>query len=280
MKLKLKATTLLLLFALSSPEAIYAVSSKGAPKNSDKATLIKNQADIKSEVETLGTTVENLIGKVEENNFFTQAVIDELKKLSKQIGDIKDTVSASSMKSNKKTDQLRDDMEEAYATLSLQIGELRTLVEKRLKAKPKKKKSRKKKASKPIPPKVPAEEIYRKAYNDFLGGDFIKAANGFLEYIKRFPKTDLSDNSQYWAGESYRKMGKTKEAINSYLLVAERYPSSNKSPKALFKAAELQKKIGEKAGALSSLEKLNKNYPDSFESTMTQEMILELKKKK
>ena len=45
------------------------------------------------------------------------------------------------------------------------------------------------------------DELYRSAYEDYMRGNYDLAADGFGEYLRRWPDTELSDNALYWIGE-------------------------------------------------------------------------------
>ncbi|MBI3794746.1 MAG: tol-pal system protein YbgF [Nitrospinae bacterium] len=136
------------------------------------------------------------------------------------------------------------------------------------KAAPKKGKSTKKEASPDL--------LYNSAYDEFMKGDFPKALAKFSEYVKRYPNTDLSYNSQFWIGESFASLGKTKEAVDAFNLTAANYPRSTKAPTALWRAGELLGKNGAEEEMRAILRKLRDNYPASNEAMMADEKLKSL----
>src|SRR5688500_4254323 len=53
----------------------------------------------------------------------------------------------------------------------------------------------------PVAPPPPARELYSQAYADYARGNYDLALQGYREYLRYYPDTDLSDNAQYWIGE-------------------------------------------------------------------------------
>jgi len=132
----------------------------------------------------------------------------------------------------------------------------------------------KEKPAKPVKPvAASADDLYNSAYRNFLKGDFAQAAVEFTEYVKRYPGTDLSDNSQYWLGEAYANQGKMKEAAEAFNLTAKNYPKSTKAPSALWRAAEIFEKFGAREEVRAILTKIRDNYPASYEAGLAEEKL-------
>src|SRR3954447_5868798 len=59
-------------------------------------------------------------------------------------------------------------------------------------------------------------ELYDTAYADYTKGRYALAVQGFEDYLTAYPTTDLSDNAQYWIGESHFAQKKFPEAIADF----------------------------------------------------------------
>jgi tol-pal system protein YbgF len=79
------------------------------------------------------------------------------------------------------------------------------------------------------------EELYNAAYGDFIKGSYDLARQGFQEYLKNYPETELSDNAQYWIGESFYVQGKFPEAIQQFDKVLRNYSRGDKVAAAALK---------------------------------------------
>ena len=73
------------------------------------------------------------------------------------------------------------------------------------------------------------EALYRSAYEDYMRGNYDLAADGFAEYLRRYPNTELADNALYWIGECFDAQEKSQEALDTFTLVLEDYPNSDKA---------------------------------------------------
>ena len=69
------------------------------------------------------------------------------------------------------------------------------------------------------------EALYRSAYEDYMRGNYDLAADGFAEYLRRYPNTELADNALYWIGECFDAQEKSQEALDTFTLVLEDYPN-------------------------------------------------------
>ncbi|MFN8007644.1 MAG: tol-pal system protein YbgF [Terriglobia bacterium] len=79
------------------------------------------------------------------------------------------------------------------------------------------------------------EELYNAAYGDFIKQNYDLARQGFEEYVKTYPDTELSDNAQYWIGESFYVQRKFPDAIKAFDRVLQDYPKGDKAPAAALK---------------------------------------------
>ncbi len=59
-------------------------------------------------------------------------------------------------------------------------------------------------------------ELYDTAYGDYSKGRYALAIQGFQDYLSTYPSTDLSDNAQYWIGESHFAQRKFQESIADF----------------------------------------------------------------
>src|SRR5262245_53333182 len=67
------------------------------------------------------------------------------------------------------------------------------------------------------------DELYSAAFGDLNKANYDLARQGFEEYLKNYPDTELSDNAQYWIGESYYIQRKFNEAIQNFDKVLTNY---------------------------------------------------------
>ncbi|MFH1625295.1 MAG: tol-pal system protein YbgF [Pseudomonadota bacterium] len=121
------------------------------------------------------------------------------------------------------------------------------------------------------------EELYNKAISEFKKGNTESARIGFRKYLALFPKTDFSDNAQYWIGESFFVEKKYREAILEFEEVVRKYPKGNKVPSALLKQGLAFYRLGDKTSAKLLLQKAIKDYPRSDQARIAKNELKKLK---
>lgn len=117
-----------------------------------------------------------------------------------------------------------------------------------------------------VPPPVAAAapsavEIYNQAYTDFTHSRYPLAVSGFEEVIRRYPESDLADNSQYWIGECHMAQRRYEDALRAFEAVLRNYPDSNKLAEAGYKKATAFEALGRREDAIQQLEFVIEQYP-------------------
>jgi tol-pal system protein YbgF len=120
------------------------------------------------------------------------------------------------------------------------------------------------------------EELYRAAYEDYMRGNYQLAADGFAEYRRRWPLTELSDNALYWTGECLDAEDKTQEALAIFNQVLEEYPASDKAPAAQLKKGLLYLKLGDKGQGVLNLQYVVYEHPGTREAELARERLRSL----
>lgn len=120
------------------------------------------------------------------------------------------------------------------------------------------------------------DELYRTAYEDYMRGNYDLAAQGFREYMRRYPDTDLSDNALYWIGECYDAQELTDEAIEAFSKVLEDFPTSDKAAAAQLKKGLLYLKSGDQAQGVVQLQYVVYEHPGTREADLARERLGQL----
>ncbi|MBI5116561.1 tol-pal system protein YbgF [Candidatus Poribacteria bacterium] len=120
-------------------------------------------------------------------------------------------------------------------------------------------------------------KLYDTAYEDYVRQNYPLARNGFEEYLKQYPDTDLADNAQYWIGECYYAEGKYEEAVGAFNKVITRYPTGNKVPRAMLKSGYALVETGKKDEARKMFQKVLDAYPLSSEADQAKAKLREMK---
>jgi tol-pal system protein YbgF len=121
------------------------------------------------------------------------------------------------------------------------------------------------------------EEAYQAAYSDYAAGRYKLATEAFREYLRHYPDTEVSDNAQYWVGESLYAQGDFPAAIIEYRAVVDNYPKGDKVPAALLKIGIANIRLGNNAEARKSLRQVVQRYPKSPEAALAKERMAQLR---
>jgi tol-pal system protein YbgF len=139
-------------------------------------------------------------------------------------------------------------------------------------------------AAQPVTPPAPRpggfgaspSQAFETARSDYYMGNWSLAIQGFESFLKTFPKSDLTDDAQYYIGETCYMSGRFQDALAAYNAVIERFPSSNTLPDTYFKRGMAQKALGQIPQAKESLSFVIKTYPSSDAAFLAKQALDQL----
>jgi tol-pal system protein YbgF len=118
-----------------------------------------------------------------------------------------------------------------------------------------------------------AEELYNAAFGDLNKGSYDLARQGFDEYLKNYPDTELSDNAQYWIAESFYIQRKFSEAIQNFDKVLTKYPKGDKAAAAALKKGYSLLEIKNNDAGIRELRQLIQKYPTSDSAQLAKDRL-------
>ena len=122
-----------------------------------------------------------------------------------------------------------------------------------------------------------AGDLYKDAYETLQKGSVEAARRKFEAFLKQYPNTDLSDNAQFWIGETYYLKKDFEKAILEYEKAITKYPEGDKIPAALFKQAFAFLELGDKTNGRNLLRRVIERYPNSEQAQMAKKRLETLK---
>ena len=126
-------------------------------------------------------------------------------------------------------------------------------------------------------PKNDVEAAYNACYKLFKEGQYVKAREEFVKFLKQHPKTAFSDNAQFWVGETFFREKAYEKSILEYQKVIEKYPKGNKVPGALLKQGHAFLALGDKVNSRLIFEELIRKYPHSAEAKAASDKLKEIR---
>jgi tol-pal system protein YbgF len=118
--------------------------------------------------------------------------------------------------------------------------------------------------------------LYRSAYEDYMRGNYDLASDGFREYMRRWPNTELTDNALYWIGECQDAQEKPQEALETFTQVLEDYPTSDKAAAAQLKKGLIYLKMGDQGQGVVNLQYVVYEHPGTREADLAREQLRSL----
>ena len=116
-------------------------------------------------------------------------------------------------------------------------------------------------------------DLFAQATADYQRGRYDLSRQGFEDYADKFPRTDLSDDALYWAGECWSAQKKPHEAIAAFDKLFRTYPQSDKAPAAHLKKGLAHLDLGEKAQAMVELNYVVNQFPGSDEAKSARQRL-------
>ncbi len=116
-------------------------------------------------------------------------------------------------------------------------------------------------------------EIYKDAFEAYQRGDMEGSRKKFEAFLKQYPHTELSDNAQFWIGETYYAKRDYERAILEYEKAIAKYPEGDKVPAAMLKQAFSFLELGDKTNGKNLLRRVMERYPRSEQAEVAKKRL-------
>ena len=121
---------------------------------------------------------------------------------------------------------------------------------------------------------APAPDVlYNNALRDYNGAKNDLAIQGFNDYIKFYPNTDLAGNAYFYLAEIQFKAGDYQKAVANYDLVLQNFPSGNKAAAAQLKKGYALLELGKEDEGIQELKHVIQRYPRTNEAVQARERL-------
>jgi tol-pal system protein YbgF len=114
---------------------------------------------------------------------------------------------------------------------------------------------------------------YETAWRALDNKDYKVALARFRDFLKKYPKSRLAENAQYWVGECHYALKQFDQAILEFDSMRRKYPQSEKVPAALLKQGFAFGELGDKVSARLVLQEVAEKYPQSPEAVRAKQQL-------
>jgi tol-pal system protein YbgF len=121
------------------------------------------------------------------------------------------------------------------------------------------------------------QKTYEAALSHFKSQKYRAAAQGFTDFLKRFPDSSNLAQAYFWLGSSHYALQDCVSAIPAFQTVVTRFTNSQRAPDAMLSMAECQTDMKDKVAARQTLNNLIKRFPTSSAAKTGKERLSELK---
>ena len=128
----------------------------------------------------------------------------------------------------------------------------------------------------PVDPAVSPQRMFDTAWGDYATGQWALSIQGFEAYISAFPRSDLSDDAQFWIGDNHFSNGQFREALGAYEQVIASYPDGDKVAESLYKRGLTLGRLAEPELARQAFEQVVRNHPDNNMANLAQQALVRL----
>jgi tol-pal system protein YbgF len=125
--------------------------------------------------------------------------------------------------------------------------------------------------------RLPEQKTYDLALGHFKSENYRAAAQGFTDFLKRFPDSSNLAQAYFWLGSSHYALQDCVSAMPAFQTVVSRFTNSQRAPDAMLSLAECQRDLKDKAAARQTINNLIKRFPTSPAAKTGKELLSELK---
>jgi len=123
-------------------------------------------------------------------------------------------------------------------------------------------------------------DYYDAAVHDLSTGNYDLAEVGFLQFLEKYPSSDLADDARYGLAETYYSRKNYDQAIEEFRRVIAMSPKGSKTPAAMLKLGLCYRALQNSRDASKVWQDLISSFPYSDEAKVAQQRLDEIQGKR
>jgi len=131
----------------------------------------------------------------------------------------------------------------------------------------------------PIPVGVSQQRMFDNVMDDYTGGRWDLAIQGFQSFIQAFPRSPRAAEAQTYIGHSLYNQEKWREASDAFQKVISDYAQSPQVPEAYFKLGASFERLNQVDNAKNAYDTVIKNYPNTAEASLARQALERLSRR-
>ncbi len=116
-------------------------------------------------------------------------------------------------------------------------------------------------------------KLYRAGLSDLKTGRYAHGVGKMQDLQRKYPKSELSEPAEFFAGNGLFELGKYDQAILQFNDLTMRFPNGRYATASLLREADAFVKINDPIDARLTLQKLITEHPDAPEAPMAKSMM-------
>lgn len=128
-------------------------------------------------------------------------------------------------------------------------------------------------AAPPAASALPAEQLFRNAYGDYVAGSYPLARSELQQFLDAYPNDDHDAEAAYYLGDIYAREHAFDKAVQLFNVVLDRYPGSRLSAAAQLRKALALVASGKRAAGVREFQNLIEHHPGSQEAKQAREEL-------
>lgn len=115
-----------------------------------------------------------------------------------------------------------------------------------------------------VQPETP-DDLFLRSEKALLQLQYSDAANGFQEFLSKYPDHNLAGSAQFKLGETYYAQQQYEAAARSYLTGYKQFPKSRRAPDSMLKLGLAMNKMGQNQQGCAVLGSVGDEFPNAVE---------------
>ena len=202
-----------------------------------------------------------------ENTTSMKSLIEQLNDQVAKSNMLLNNVSIALEKQNSGGSSVKDEILPEIQTLSIKLDEMTTSLS-ALARQVSEMKVRSQPINQAVPSNLSGEEIFKKADQDFVMGDFNMAIQGFNAYLSMSPSGEHAATAQLKLGTSFYYTKQYAPAIEAFTRIINNATDSEQIAGALYRRAQSLRELNKPDEAAADFKNLIKRYPESPEAKL------------